>query len=117
MELYVSGVKIPKLGSSKDIVLREFLIYKANKEVTKNKIFVQTALVTAAQHTEIQRKLTDTWNDYVNMELYLEEQKVEMERSMQEEYAYWKTVKPKVTKDAEGNFKVSGIKLPENTDF
>ncbi len=114
MELYVSGVKVPKLGSSADIVLRNYLIYKANKEVTKNKIFVQTALVTAANHPEIQKKITETWNDYVNMELYLEEQRVELERSMQEEYAYWKTVKPKVVQDEKGNFKVSGIKLPEN---
>lgn len=114
MELYVSGVQVPKLGSSKDIVLRDYLIYKANKEVTKNKIFVQSSLVTAAAHPEIQKRLTETWNDYVNMELYLEEQRVEMERSMQEEYAYWKTVKPKVTTDAKGNFTVSGIKLPEN---
>lgn len=114
MELYVSGVEVPKLGSSKDIVLREYLVYKANKEVTKNKIFVQSALVAASEHQEIQKKLTGTWNDYVNMELYLEEQKVELERSMQEEYTYWKTVKPKISKDEKGNFTVSGIKLPEN---
>lgn len=110
----MSGVEVPKLGSSKDIVLREYLLYKANKEVTKNKIFVQSSLITAAAHSEIQKKLIESWNEYVNMELYLEEQKVEQERSMQEEYEYWKMVKPKISKDEKGNFKVSGIKLPEN---
>lgn len=105
----MSGVKVPKLGSSLDIILREFLTKKASKEVYLNKLLAQIAINTSGSTKEKIDNITTTWNDYVNLAYYLENNKQQKEIDMQEEYALWKKITPKIKIGDKGKLIVEGL--------
>lgn len=95
----MTGVEVPKLGSIKDIVLRQYLLKKAQKEVNKTKLIAMSGLGTAhtARNKELAEGILSIFNDYLNQELYLESVKQEAEQDMKDEYEqYWKQVRPKI---------------------
>lgn len=112
MQLYVSGVEVPKLNSPKDIVLREFLVKEANREIHRNKVMAYNALAVAnlsKNGTELVKEISKSWNDYVNVALFMEEVNAQVEMDMQQEYAFWKNVAPKINIGKNGKITVSGL--------
>lgn len=109
VDLYLSGVKVPKLGSSQDIVLRKFLTNRSSKEVYLNKLLARTALNTSEGKKELIDDVTSSWNDYVNLVFYLENTKEEKTKEMMEEYEVWKKIMPKVKLGKDGKLVVTGI--------
>jgi len=110
MELHVSGVEVPKLGSAKDKILRHYLIKKASKEVSKNKVMAFMALAVANLSKSPQKTLDEilrTWNDYVNQELYLEAVNEQQETDMREEFEFWRKISPKVNIRKDGGLELS----------
>lgn len=69
------------------------------------------AMSMAAGQSKIGQEITSMWNNYVNLETYMEDENKQRDIDMQEEYAHWSKVKPKLTKSADGKFSVSGISL------
>lgn len=115
MELYFSGVSIPRLGSIKDFVLRDYLVKQARKEVHKNQLMAYSAMAMAAlvKSKELQGAILKTWNDYLNLEMFMEGQKEQEELDMREEYEFWKSVKPKLNIGKDGSVSVSGIPMED----
>ncbi len=110
MKLHVSGVKVPKLGSIQDRVMRDFLTKQANKEIYKTKLLAQLA-ISNSKNKEASDEVMETWNNYVNLEAFLEDQSKQRVMDMQEEYAYWKTTKPKLRRTEKGGVEVVGLKV------
>lgn len=67
--------------------------------------------MSTANTPEIGKELASIWNNYVNLETFQEDENSQRDIDMQEEYAYWSKIKPKLTKSADGKFMVSGITL------
>lgn len=109
MELFVSGVKVPRLGSYADRMAREYLIKRASKEVYLNKIIAQIAQNTAGTSKEISQAVTNSWNEYVNHAFFLEDKKQQRENDMQDEYKFWKKIKPKLKISKTGALSVTGL--------
>lgn len=110
MELYVSGVEVPKLGSLKDRMLRQYLARKANKEIALNKMLAQIASASGGPGNDAWHKsISSTFNNYVNMELYLEGEIEKREDSMMQDFEYWKTVKPVAIIGKDGGLTIKGI--------
>jgi hypothetical protein len=116
MELYVSGVKVPTLGSFQDKVLRQFLTKRAVREVNKNKVVALSAVAMANMSktpSETVKEILHAFSDYVNMELFLENVREETELMMRDEYEFWRKVRPKIniSKDGKGaSLSVSSLK-------
>lgn len=110
MELYVSGVEVPKLGSLKDVMARQYLARRANKEIALNKMLAQIASSNGgAGNTEWHKSISSTFNNYVNMALYLEGEVEKREEDMQEQFKYWKTIKPVAIIGKDGGLTIKGI--------
>lgn len=105
----MSGVKVPRLGSSADKIFRSFLLRRASKEVFLNKILAQLAINTADKNKDVINSISVAWNDYVNMSFYLDSTKEEKSKEMMEEYEFWKTVQPKVKLGDNGKLVVTGV--------
>lgn len=107
MELHVSGVKVPPLGSMQDRIYRDFLTRRSYKEVTKNRIVTLAAIATANMSKSPKALLDDllnTYSDYMNLEMFMETVKQETETMMKEEFEFWRKVRPKIniSKDGKG---------------
>ena len=109
MELYVSGVKVPKLGSLQDRILRNYLTKRASREVGKNKLLAQIATAVGGESKEWSSAISRIWSDYVNMEFFLEGADDEREADMKNQFEYWTKVKPVIVKDKDGKLSVKGL--------
>jgi hypothetical protein len=114
MELFISGVKLSPLGSYKDRVMREFLNKRALKEVYKHKVIALSGIGASAMlqnPKQLVDQIFEAFDNYSNMEIYLENVKQELETSMREEYEFWKDSRPKVniSKDGKASLSVSSM--------
>lgn len=116
MELFVSGVKVPKLGSYADRMARDYLIKRASKEVYRDKLLVQIAQNTAGDSKEISQHIVNTWNDYVGFAYFMDDKKYQKEVDMRKEYDFWKKVRPKLKLQGKDKLTVSGIPLPSKPE-
>ena len=98
MELHLSGIKVPKLGSIQDIIYRQFLDKKSKKEVAKNKMLALLAINSGAFETSDSRdkwseQVKSAWTSYMGLEYGIEiPEHTDHERRMLEYYN--KKVKP-----------------------
>lgn len=93
-----------------DRTARSYLFKKVNKEVTINRLLAQIATAAGGDgNKEWANTISGIWNNYINLAYYTEDETQQRETDMQEEYAYWRTVKPKITKDAKGQLVVTGL--------
>lgn len=113
MELYTSGVKVPRLGSKLDILSRAYLTHKINKEVAIGKILAYSA--SGVSKPEVSRDITSIWRNYVNLSYFLEEETRELESAMLAEYEKTKhiSLKANVIVDSSGSRKVMISGIPE----
>src|SRR5437763_14744037 len=77
MKLYTSGVKLPKLGSPQDRVIRNYLLKETQKEVAKTQLLAM--LVTnsiqfkdASSASDWHDKVKRIWNGYLGLEYGIE---------------------------------------------
>ena len=68
------------------------------------------AMLAAAGQTEVVNSISSLWNNYVNLETFLEDEVKQREIDMQEEYQYWAKVKPQLVKDKDGKYLITGLK-------
>lgn len=105
MELYVGGTPLPKLGSMKDRVLREFLTKRAIKEVNKHKVVALSGIAMANMSKTPDatvRELVGAYSTFVSMELFLDNVIEDAEQMMSDEYQFWKKVRPKINISKDG---------------
>lgn len=110
MELYTSGVKVPKLGTHLDRLSREYLTHKSNREVAFAKLLAYSAAGSADE--KITREINSIWRDYVNLSYFLEESSRAREASMMKEYESMKDIKltaKSVGKGTDQHIVISGI--------
>lgn len=67
------------------------------------------AISVSAGQQEVIKNISSSWNNYVNLETFQEDEVKQREIDMEEEYKYWSKVKPKIVKSADGKLSVSGI--------
>lgn len=114
MKLHLSGVKVPPLGSYKDKIYRDYLTKQGLKEVYKHKVLALSAIALSAglQNAEAQaRQVIEAFDNYSNMEMFLDRVKEELETTMREEYEFWKDSRPKIniSKDGKPSLSVSTL--------
>jgi hypothetical protein len=97
MELYTSGVKMPKFGSNLDIMARRYLFKKANKDLTFASLVAHIAS-SAGNSREWTDNISRIWNEYVNLSSYSESFIKQQNEETFKAWEYWKTVKPKIVK-------------------
>lgn len=108
LDLYTSGVKVPKLGSSLDILSRAFLTKRTNKEVS----FAKLVAYAAASNSDGKAKedITHIWSEYLDQAYYQESTLKKNEAHMLAEYEKVKDLKLTATVSKGGIV----VKVPEN---
>lgn len=116
MRLYFQGIPVPKLGSSQDRVLRDFLVRQDGLEVKRQKM----AMLQLLTNPQIQdsgkarqwvESVNDMWKEYL-YDLYNVETS-EVTKEEDDMKAYYDRVvskfRPVLTKTEDGKLKVTGI--------
>jgi hypothetical protein len=123
-KLYVSGVKVPPLGSAQDRVLRDYMTKEAELEAEREKLSMLNTLSTPsftdqAKANAWEKEIQRTWSSYLhklfNVELSEESQK---DIDMMEFYTkVVKHMRPKVKKSKSGKLVVEGLRGLDVSDF
>jgi hypothetical protein len=115
MELHLSGVKVPKLGSLHDRVYREYMTKKSQLEVERTKFHMFNALTNptigdAGKAREWSEKIKRIWSNYLALEYGVEvPEYAEREIQMREYYEnVVKHLKPVLQKTEKG-YNVKGL--------
>lgn len=116
MKLYTSGVKVHKLGSPQDVVVRQYLVKESEKEVTKTKFMVMLVsniipFNNENDSKEWHQKVKKVWSNYLGLEYGVEIPEFsDKETQMIDHYkTKVKHLKPVLKKDAKGQFVVHGL--------
>ena len=110
MELFTSGVKVPKLGSLQDRMARGYLTHKLNREIAYAKLLAYTASNT--EDEKVSREINNIWREYVNVSCFLGENVRAREMKMMQEYENIKDIKLAATCVGKGTDKkvvITGI--------
>lgn len=105
----MSGVEVPPLGTLKDKIARQYLAKRASKEVALNKLLAQIALSGSPGSDQWNKTVSSTFNNYVNMELYLEGEVEKREEDMRASFEYWRKVRPTAKIEKDGSLTIKGI--------
>lgn len=116
MKLHFRGIQVPALGSPRDIVYRNFLLYEAKLEAKKHKLSLLIALGSPMFSDDSQRRIWDkeaknTFDEYLMLMLGKEGLPEDSEEARMQEY-YDKVLKnsaPKLRKDSEGKLVVTDL--------
>lgn len=117
MKLHLSGVKLPKLGTVKDRIYRDYLVKEAQLEAKKTEMVMLMALTNPtiqdpAKHREWASAIKEIWTQYLSLLLNVEmPEHTKKEVEMLEYYqSVMKHSKLKLFKDKKtGKLQVSGI--------
>lgn len=114
LRLYTSGVKVPKLGSYKDSVLRQFMLMESKKNINLNQIQAYIAMA-AGDSKQWQANIKKIWSSYIALELGMEvedEEKATLnsEKEMMSQYEAVRKLRPKLIVDRKnGKLIVTGL--------
>ncbi len=112
----MAGIKVHKLGSPQDRVLRQYLVKENEKEISKTQLMAM--LVTnsipfnnANDAREWNSKVKQVFSTFMSLEYGVELPEFsDKETQMIEQYTKKvKHLKPKLTKDKKGGFVVTGL--------
>lgn len=109
MRLYTSGVKVPKLYSLQDRVLRQFQLIETRKNIQHAKLLSQIAIGSGAGDKNWFNNINNIWNDYLNLECGTVEEIRDREQDMATEYEKYRYLRPKLTIGADGSLTLTGI--------
>ena len=117
MQLHLSGVCLPKLGSLQDRMYRQYLNKVSLKELEKSKFEVRLASFVASllsgssnlRREEVQN-LNKAWSSYAKTLFNLDSEEETSEESRMQEYyqRFVKNAKLRLIKQNEGDWKLSG---------
>lgn len=116
MKLYTSGIKVHKLGSPQDRVIRQYLVKVSEKEIAKTQLMAMLVSNSISFATESSaREWTDrvrkVFTNIMGLEYGIEVPEFsDVESKMIKEYqTKVKHLKPKLKRDAKGRFTVTGL--------
>jgi len=107
MELYISGVQVPKLGSWLDTLSRAHLVQKQDKEAALASILAQVAVALAPEKLT---SINSAWKRFLNHSFFLESREENKELEMRKELDEVKEMKISISKDKSGKLVLSGLK-------
>lgn len=107
MKLYTNGIKLPKLGSVEDRVIRQFLTKESEKESKKTQLLALIAVQALPSKDDQVKKV---WSKYLELEYGVEiPEHTEQELDMMKYYeGVVKHIKPKLSMK-NGKMFVSGF--------
>lgn len=122
--MYVKGVKLPRLGSAQDRVLRDFMTREAELDAERQKLQMLNTLSnpTFTDRTKAEsweREIQRTWSSYLH-KLFNVELSEESQKDIEMLEFYTKVVKhmrPKIKRTKSGQLVVEGIKGLDVSDF
>ena len=103
LELYLPRIKVPRLNSIQDRILRQYALKKAQIEISLNKTIVQ------ALNGQSKVDISPLWNSYVNLRYGLEDLNLKMEDTMRADYEKIRHLRPSLVKMADGTVAVTGL--------
>lgn len=116
MKIYTSGLKVHKLGSPQDRIVRSYLVKESEKEVAKTQLLAMMVsnvipFNNETASTEWQGRVKKIWNKYIGLEYGLEVPEFsDKETQMIDHYKnHVKHLKPVLTKTKAGGFVVTGL--------
>jgi len=117
MRLHTSGVKVPRLGTVQDRVLRNYLTKEAGLEISRTKFTMLQAMMTPefksdSAKTTWMDEIKDTWDTYLSrLLLYDIPKEAPKDKILKDYYAnVISKISPIITKDKKtGALSVSGI--------
>lgn len=110
MELYVSGLKVPKLNSLNDRMARSYLLKRVGKEIALNKILAQIAIGVSEPGDKVwTRTITNLWGEYITKAYYMDSQEDESANDMAQEYKEWVNKKLKLEIQKDGSISLKGL--------
>ena len=126
MKLHFRGIEVPALGSPRDIVYRNYLIYEAKLEAKKHQMLFLIGIGTptftdSSEGRKWDKQTKRVFDEYVTLLLGQEVVPVNSEEERMKEF-YEKVIsksKPKLFKDREGKLKVENLprfKFKEETN-
>lgn len=102
-----------------DTILHQYFHREKEKEVLFKKVLAYSAM-SGASSKEMIEEITGLWNNYVHLEyntgMKFDRDKEDREHRMLREYEMIKQMKPKMSIDKDGGFKVSGLDVPYVAD-
>ena len=108
LDLFTSGVQVPKLGSRLDVLSRAFLTRKTNKDVSFAKLLAYTAANNA--DSKAREDITRIWSEYLDQSYYQESTLKRVEANMLAEYEKVKDLRLSATVSKNGIV----VKVPED---
>lgn len=108
LDLFTSGVKVPRLGTRLDILSRAFLTKKTHKEVSFAKLVAYSAANSSDR--KVREDITRIWSEYLDQAYYQESTIQRIETAMLTEYEKVKDLKLTATVTPGGIV----VKVPEN---
>jgi len=109
MDMLLSGIQVPKLGSVQDRTLRAFMTKKIGREVAQVKLLAQIASASGGSDKSWVRTISSIWKDYLRSSYHLEAEHENLENDMLEEYKKFAHIRPKLVIEKDGTLKVKGI--------
>lgn len=112
MRLYTSGVKVPKLYSIQDRVLRQYQMLETRKNLQHAKLLTQVAIGTGAGDKDWFNNINSIWSEFVNLECGSISEVKDRENEMRKEYEKYRYLKPKITMGKNG-LEVTGLDIKQ----
>ena len=101
MELYTTGVKVPKLGSRLDRLSREFLYRKADKDLSLASLIAHIASAAGNNtlgNNQWHNNINRIWQEYVGQSFYNESNRKRQEEDTFKSWEFWKKVRPTIVR-------------------
>lgn len=108
LDLFTSGVQVPRLGSRLDVLSRAFLTRKTNREVSFAKLLAYAAANNA--EGKAREDISRVWSEYLDQSYYQESTLKRVEANMLAEYEKVKDIKLQATISRDGLV----VKVPED---
>lgn len=116
MKLYTSGIKLHKLGSSQDKIVRSYLVKESEKEIAKTRLLAMMVSNVIPFNSETaskewQGQIKKIWTEYLGLEYGIEIPEFsDKETKMIDHYKNQiKHLKPVLRQTKTGGFTVTGL--------
>ena len=85
------------------------MVKKVGQEVSKARLLAQIAMAAGNNDKSWARSISNIWNEFLRCSYYMEAEHENLEKDMLEEYKKFSHLRPKMTIQADGSLKVTGI--------